>query len=82
MYAKKKEWDLIDVNVELSHRKVHASDCEDCLQETGYVDLIEKSVKVIGELDSSQQDRLLDIAGRCPVHRTLESSVKIRSKED
>lgn len=78
MYAKKKNWDLVDLRLELSHSKVHAADCEDCEQETGYVDVIEKSMELIGALDDSQITRLKDIAGRCPVHRTLEKSVKIR----
>lgn len=78
MYAKKKGWELNDVSVELRHHKVHARDCEDCDQETGYVDIIEKSLQLAGDLTVEQKDRLVEIAGRCPVHRSLENSVKIR----
>ena len=78
MYANKKDWKLDDVEVELTHHKVHAKDCEDCEQTKGYVDIIEKSVKLIGDLTDEQKARLTEIAGRCPVHRTLENGVKIR----
>ena len=78
MYAKKKGWDLTNIEIELNHHKVHAKDCADCEQQTGYVDVIEKSIQVFGDLSDEQQERLVEIAGRCPVHRTLENSVKIR----
>jgi putative redox protein len=79
MYAKKKKWPLDDVRVELTHQKIHAKDCEECEEKSGYVDIIEKSVEFVGNLSDEQIDRLYDISNRCPVHKTLESSVKIMS---
>ena len=80
MYAAKKKWKLTDVHIELEHYKIHAKDCEDCEQESGYVDVIEKSISFSGDLDADQRNRLLEIASRCPVHRTLENAVKFRVK--
>lgn len=79
MYAKQKAWRLAGVSVRLTHRKVHSKDCADCEQTGGYVDVIEKDVDVTGDLTTEQRDRLLEIADRCPVHRTLTGQVKIRS---
>ena len=81
MYAKRKDWPLSDVQVELTHRKTHARDCEDCESTSGYVDVIEKHVEVSGDLTEEQIARLKEIAGKCPVHRTLEGEIKILSKD-
>lgn len=81
MYAKQKGWPLASVTVRLRHSKVHAQDCADCEQASGYVDVIEKYVDVTGELTAEQRARLLEIADRCPVHRTLAREVKIRGSE-
>ncbi|MEM9413705.1 MAG: OsmC family protein [Planctomycetota bacterium] len=78
MYAKKKGWNLEDVQVELEHHRIHAADCEECEQQTGYIDVIEKSIKFIGDLSDERKSRLLDIASRCPVHKTLQNSITIR----
>ena len=78
MYAKKKGWELDNIEIELRHHKIHAKDCQDCTQQSGYVDVIEKSIRVFGDLTMEQKERLIEIAGRCPVHRTLENSVRIR----
>ena len=78
MYAKKKEWPLVDVLVKLSHQKIHAKDCEECEEKNGYIDVIDKQLEFLGQLTQEQRGRLTEIAGRCPVHRTLEGSVKIR----
>ena len=80
MYAKQKGWPLTGVSVRLWHQKVHAQDCADCEQKTAYVDVIEKEVDVAGDLTAEQRARLLEIADRCPVHRTLTGEVKIRSR--
>ncbi|MEL7500373.1 MAG: OsmC family protein [Planctomycetota bacterium] len=81
MYAKKKEWPLLDVIVELKHQRIHAKDCEECEEKDGYIDVIDKRVEFVGELSSEQYARLTEIAGRCPVHRTLEGTIKIRQVE-
>ena len=67
------------VEVRLSHRRIHAMDCEECETEEGMLDEILSDLRVEGDLDEAQRTRLLEIATRCPVHRTLSSEVKIRT---
>jgi putative redox protein len=76
-YARSKGWPLEDVVVRLSHQKVHAEDCRDCDEKGGKIDSIERELEFRGELDDAQRQRLLEIAGRCPVHRTLTGEVRI-----
>ena len=64
----------------LRHEKIHAKDCEECETETGRVDRIDRAIQLEGPLDAAQRERLLEIADRCPVHRTLHSEVSIRSE--
>lgn len=77
LYARRKKWPLERVDVELSHNRVHASDCEDCEEETGIVERIEVKLRVEGDLDEKQRERLAYIATRCPVHKTLASGPHI-----
>jgi len=79
MYADRKKWLLEGVTVDLKHHKIHAKDCSECETAKGYVDQIEREVGLIGELAADQQKRLLEIADRCPVHRTLGSEINIVS---
>ena len=71
MYARRAGWQLDRVEVELSHDRVHARDCEDCEQEDGRVELIRRQIRLEGDLNDEQRDRLAYIATRCPVHKTL-----------
>ncbi len=80
MYAELKKLPLERVRVRLSHRKVHAADCADCATKEGKVDEIVREIVLEGELTDEQRARLLDIANRCPVHRTLTSEIKVRSR--
>jgi putative redox protein len=80
MYARQKSWPLHDVKVRLSHDRIHASDCADCETKEGKVDRIEKAIELMGPLSDEQRQRLLQIAERCPVHRTLVSEIVIRSR--
>lgn len=80
MYAERKQWPLTGVSVALEHRRVHASDCADCESTTGRVDEIERVITLDGPLDDEQRRRILEIADRCPVHRTLENEIKIRTR--
>jgi putative redox protein len=80
LYARRKGWPLQSVSVRLEHSKVHAQDCADCETREGKLDEIRLDLVVTGELDAEQRARLLEIAGKCPVHRTLTSEVKIRSR--
>jgi putative redox protein len=78
MYAERKGWPLEAVRVRLRHEKIHAADCEDCEAKGGMVDDIAVSIDLEGPLSDAQRARLLEISGRCPVHRTLENEVRIR----
>jgi len=78
MYAERKGWPLEGVEMRLSHQRSHAKDCEDCETKTGLLDEISTEIRMLGDLDAAQRERLLQIAHRCPVHRTLLSEVKIR----
>jgi putative redox protein len=75
MYAAQKKWPLERVTVDLKHDKVHATDCAECETREGKVDRIERVLTLEGDLDEAQRARLLEIANKCPVHRTLHSEV-------
>ncbi len=79
MYAERKGLTLESVEVRLSHRRIHAKDCEDCETGEGMLDEIQSEIRVEGDLDETQRTRLLEIATRCPIHRTLSSEIKIRT---
>ncbi len=82
MYAAHKKWPLERVAVRLSHRKLHAADCADCETREGKVDEITREIAIRGDrLDETQRTRLMEIADRCPVHRTLLSETKVRTRE-
>jgi putative redox protein len=80
MYARRKQWPLEQVTVRLRHDKIHAQDCAECEAKEGRLDRIERENSLAGPLDAEQRERLLAIANRCPVHRTLVSEVDIRSR--
>lgn len=80
MYVDRKEWPLEAVRVTLRHNRVHAKDCEDCDQDTGMIDVIDKKIELQGNLSEEQRTRLLEISAKCPVHRTLLNEIKIRSE--
>lgn len=81
MYADHKKLPLGKVAVRLSHEKIHAEDCRDCETKDGKVDQITREIEVVGgKLTKKQKQRMLEIADKCPVHRTLTSEVKIRTK--
>jgi putative redox protein len=80
MYANLKKLSLERVTVELSHAKIHARDCEECETAEGRLDNIDRTIHLEGELDEAQRTRLLEIADKCPVHRTLHSEVQIRTR--
>lgn len=82
MYADRKEWPLDDVRIRLRHSRQHMSDCEDCGDnKTSQLDVIDRDIEFIGELSDEQRSRLLEIADRCPVHKTLTGSLSIKTNE-
>ena len=80
MYSDRKHWPLDGVSVRLSHQKIDAADCETCVTTEGQLDQFDCEIDLSGELDDQQKKRLLQIADRCPVHRTLHSEIVVRSK--
>ena len=80
LYARRKQWPLEAVRVRLRHAKVHAADCEDCETKAGLLDRIERDIELVGLLDPEQRARLLEIANKCPVHRTLISEIAILTR--
>lgn len=80
MYARRKAWPLESVTVRLRHERVHADDCESCESKDVLLDRIECDVEFGGALSAEQRARLLEIANRCPVHRTLTSEIDIRTR--
>jgi putative redox protein len=78
LYARRKRWPLAALTVRLRHSRVHAVDCTECATKEGHIDRIEWWFQISGELTGEQGTRLLGIAQRCPVHRTLVSTVDIR----
>jgi putative redox protein len=77
MYANRHGWPLDRVRVTLRHSRIHAEDCADCETRVGWIDHIDRDLELTGDLDDSQRQRLLHIAGRCPIHQTLTSEVDI-----
>jgi len=78
MYADRKMWPLENITVHISHGKIYAEDCKACTEgKTGKIDQFQKEIELDGPLDAKQKERLLQIADRCPVHRTLHSEVEI-----
>ena len=79
MYANHKEWDIEDIRVELKHSREHQSDCEQPDDKHCKLDVIEKDITIRGNLDEQQLHRLLEVADRCPVHKTLMSDLKVET---
>ncbi len=82
MYASRKEWPLEGVLVGLEHQKVHIEDCADCDDEDARVDEVERRITLLGPLNDEQRERLMQIANRCPVHKTLDAGVRVRTEEE
>jgi putative redox protein len=82
LYADRKQLPLQQTSVRLHHNKIHAADCADCETKEGMLDRIELAITLDGELNAEQRASLMEIADKCPVHRTLESEIDIRTVED
>jgi uncharacterized OsmC-like protein/alpha-beta hydrolase superfamily lysophospholipase len=81
LYADFKKIPLTNVSVRLQHGKIHAKDCETCETKVSMVDRIDRAITLEGPLDAEQRQRLMEIADKCPVHRTLKSEIDIRTVE-
>ncbi|MGQ7843516.1 bifunctional alpha/beta hydrolase/OsmC family protein [Granulosicoccus sp. 3-233] len=81
MYAGRKQWPLDNAEVVLRHSRDHVKDCEDCDEKPMQIDVIDRDITLHGELDDGQRQRLMAIADRCPVHRTLTGNLSIRTRE-
>jgi putative redox protein len=77
LYAQRKGWPLEAVRVTLKHDRIHAEDCRDCETKAGKIDRIDRAIEMTGPLNDEQRGRLLEIADKCPVHKTLTSEIKI-----
>ena len=80
LYAEHKKIPLGRVTVTLRHEKIHAKDCADCETREGKIDRIEREIALEGDLDVATRQRLLEIADKCPVHRSLTSEINIESR--
>jgi len=82
LYARKKGLDLKKVTVALTHSRIHAEDCAECETKQGMLDRIDVDLRLEGNLSEADRAKLMEIAGKCPVHRTLKSEINIRLKEN
>ena len=80
LYADRKSLPMERVTVTLKHSKIHARDCEECETKEAMLDQIERVIGIEGALDADQRKRLMEIADKCPVHRTLTSEIRIVTK--
>jgi uncharacterized OsmC-like protein len=78
LYARRKQMPLENITVSLWHSRIYAKDCEECETKEGMLDRIELELDLTGILTAEQHAKLLEIAGKCPVHRTLTSEINIR----
>ena len=78
LYARRKQFPLENITVSLRHARIHAQDCEDCETKEGMLDRIDTHLELTGPLTAEQRTKLIEIAGKCPVHRTLKSEIDIR----
>ena len=78
LYARRKQMPLENITVSLWHSRIYANDCEECESKEGMLDRIELEVELTGSLNAEQHAKLMEIAAKCPVHRTLTSEINIR----
>lgn len=77
LVARRRGWPLEAVEVRVRHRKVHAVDCAECQERDAKIDRLERTISLLGPLTDEQRQALVDVAGRCPVQRTLQSRIEI-----
>lgn len=79
MYAERKKWPLESVRIDLEHTRNHNADCVDCDKDGAQIQALDRAIELAGDLTQEQRDRLMEIADRCPVHRTLEGDLHIHT---
>jgi len=80
LYAQRKGIPLEGIRVRLRHSKIHAVDCAECAERNAKMDHVERTIELFGDLTPEQRTRLLEIADKCPVHRTLSSTIQVSSR--
>ena len=80
MYADRKKWPVEAIGVRLKHQKIHTEDCQECDTKNRKIDHIDREIELFGPLTKEQRERLLEIADRCPVHRTLHSEILVETR--
>lgn len=80
MYVRRKKWPLVNVETHVNHNKEHLEDCENCDRNTSKIDVFERQIVLEGNLDEEQQKKVLEIADKCPVHKTLSNKITINTK--
>ena len=78
LYARRKQLPLEDIIVSLWHSRIYAKDCEECETKEGMLDRIDAEIELTGSLTADQHAKLMEIAAKCPIHRTLTSEINIR----
>jgi putative redox protein len=79
IYANHKGMSLDEVSVQVTHTSVHAEDCRNCENKEGKIALLERTIEIIGDLSETDREKLMKIADRCPVHRTLHGSIEVHT---
>jgi putative redox protein len=79
-YARKRNWPVDKITVSLRHSKIHARDCDDCETKEGRIDRINMEIHLDGALTDEQRAKLMEVAGKCPVHQTLTSEINIKTR--
>lgn len=80
LYARRLKWPLEEITIALRHSRIHAKDCEDCETKQGMLDRIEMDIELTGPLTAEQHAKLIEVAHKCPVHRTMTSEIDVRVK--
>lgn len=81
MYARHKQLSVDTVEVSIQHQKIPAKECKSCETETGKIDQFERTIRITGDITDAQRERMIQIADRCPVHKTLHSEIEVFNKQ-
>lgn len=79
MYVARKKWPMRSVTARVAHDRIHAKDCEDCETKAGHIDRLTREIEVDGDLTDEQLQKVLEIADKCPVHRTLHNEIRVKT---